>query len=396
MTVFWLIAVLLGTGALLYVLRPLLKSREDPLVSRRAANIAIYKDQMRELDADRAAGTLAPEDYERSKLELESRLLEDVATEPSTVPSHGGRAALVVAIGVPVLAIGVYLGTGNLRGLDPHIGAPSEAQVEAMVARLAAKMRENPDDVEGWKLLGRSYAVMGRYDDSVKAFAQAAQRAPRDPQLLADFADVLAMSRGGRLAGEPERLVDLAAQLDPKNLKALALLGTAAYERKDFARAAEVWSRMLPLVPEGSEDARTIGENVEEARKLAGIGSATPKPVAKAHPGVRGTVRLDARLKKDVKPDDVLFVFARAPEGPPMPLAVLRARAADLPLHFALDDSLAMAQGMTVSSQPRIVVTARIAKSGKPLPAPGDLQGASKPVANDAAGVDVLIDSVIR
>jgi len=396
MTVFWLIAVLLGTGALLYVLRPLLKSREDPLVSRRAANIAIYKDQMRELDADRAAGTLAPEDYERSKLELEARLLEDVASEPSTVPSHGRRAALVVGIAVPLLAIGVYFATGNLRGLDPHMGAPSEAQVEAMVARLAAKMRENPDDVEGWKLLGRSYAVMGRYDDSVKAFAQAAQRAPRDPQLLADFADVLAMSRGGKLAGEPEKLVDLAVQLDPKNLKALALLGTAAYERKDFARAADVWSRMLPLVPEGSEDARTISENVEEARKLAGIGSSTPKPVAKAHPGVRGTVRLDARLKKEVKPDDVLFVFARAPEGPPMPLAVLRARAADLPLRFALDDSLAMAQGMTVSSQPRVVVTARIAKSGKPLPAPGDLQGASKPVANDAAGVDVVIDSVVR
>lgn len=392
MIVFWIIAALLGTGALVYVLRPLLKARKDPLVSRRAANISIYRDQMRELDADRAAGTLAQEDYERSKLELESRLLDDVATaDPSTVPSHGRRAALVVGIAVPLAAIGIYMATGNLRGLEPHLGAPSEAQVEAMVARLAAKMRENPADVEGWKLLGRSYAVMGRYDDSVKAFAQAAERSPRDPQLLADFADVLAMSRGGKLTGEPERLVELAVQLDPKNLKALALLGTAAYERKDFARAAEVWARMLPLVPEGSEDARAIGENVAEARKLASIGGSP-----RAHPGVRGTVRLDARLKKDVKPDDVLFVFARAPQGPPMPLAVIRARAADLPLQFSLDDSLAMAQGMTVSSQPKIVVTARIAKSGKPQPAAGDMEGKSKVVANDAAGVDVVIDSVIR
>jgi cytochrome c-type biogenesis protein CcmH len=302
----------------------------------------------------------------------------------------------VVGIAVPLAAVGIYFATGNLRGIDPHLGAPSEAQVEAMVARLAAKMRENPDDVEGWKLLGRSYAVMGRYDESVKAFAQAAQRKPDDAQLLADFADVLAMSRGGNLAGEPERLVEQAVKIDPKNLKALALLGTAAYERKDYARAAEVWGRMLPLVPAGSEDARSISENVEEARKLAGIGGSSPKPVAKAHPGVRGTVRLDAKLQKDVKPDDVLFVFARAPEGPPLPLAVLRARAADLPLKFSLDDSLAMAQGMTVSSQPKIVVTARIAKSGKPQAAPGDLQGASKPVANDAAGVDVVIDSVVR
>ena len=284
----------------------------------------------------------------------------------------------MVGIAVPLAAIGIYFATGNLRGLDPHSSAADAAQVEAMVARLAAKLRENPDDVEGWKLLGRSYAVMGRYPDAVNAYAKAAERSPRDAQLLADFADVLAMARGQSLQGEPEKLVERAVQIDPKNLKALALLGTAAYERKDYARAAEVWGRMLPLVPEGSEDARMIGENVEEAKKLAAIGGSA-KPVAKAHPGVRGTVRLAAKLKNDVKPDDVLFIFARAPQGPPVPLAVLKARAADLPLKFSLDDTLAMAQGMTVSSQPKIVVTARIAKSGKPQATAGDLQGASKP-----------------
>jgi cytochrome c-type biogenesis protein CcmH len=399
MTIFWLIAVLLGAGALFYVLRPLLAPGKRARVSRREANIAIYRDQMRELDADRAAGTLAQADYERSKLELEARLLEDVsATEASTAPSPGRRSALVVGIAVPLAALGIYLATGNLRGLDPHLGAPSAAEVDAMVARLAAKLRENPDDVEGWKLLGRSYSVMGRYPDAVAAFAKAAEKAPRDAQLLADFADVLAMARGQSLAGEPEKLVERALEIDPKNLKALALLGTAAYERKDYARAAEIWGRMLPLVPEGSEDARMISENVEEARKLANIGPSKPlaKPLAQAHPGVRGTVRLAGKLKNDVKPDDVLFIFARAPEGPPVPLAVVRARAADLPLKFSLDDSLAMAQGMTVSSQPKIVVTARIAKSGKPQAAAGDLEGKSPVVANDAAGVEVVIDSVIR
>jgi cytochrome c-type biogenesis protein CcmH len=396
MIAFWVIGALLGTGALYYVLRPLLRVPKDPRISRRESNIGIYRDQMRELDADRAAGTLAQADYERAKLELEARLLEDVAVaDTSTVPSHGRRAALMIGIAVPLAALGIYFSTGNLRGLEPHLGAPDAAQVEAMVARLAAKLRENPDDVEGWKLLGRSYAVMGRYADSVNAYAKAAERAPRDAQLLADFADVLAMARGQSLQGEPEKLVERAVQIDPKNLKALALLGTAAYERKDYARAAEMWGRMLPLVPEGSEDARMIGENVEEARKLASIGGSA-RPAAKAHPGVRGTVRLDAKLKNDVKPDDVVFVFARAPQGPPLPLAVLKARAADLPLRFALDDSLAMAQGMTVSSQSKIVVTARIAKSGKPQATAGDLQGASKPVANDAAGVEVLIDSVVR
>ena len=138
-----------------------------------------------------------------------------------------------------------------------------------------------------------------------------------------------------------------------------------------------------------------IGENVDEAKKMAGIGAA-PKAQAKAHPGVRGTVRLAPGLKKEVKPDDVVYVFARAVDGPPMPLAVLRARAAELPLAFNLNDSMAMARGLTVSAHPRIVVTARVAKSGSAKPAPGDLEGKSAPVANDAAGVNVLIDSVVR
>jgi cytochrome c-type biogenesis protein CcmH len=143
---------------------------------------------------------------------------------------------------------------------------------------------------------------------------------------------------------------------------------------------------MLPLVPPGSEDARAIGDNVAEARKLAGIGQA----------GVRGTVRLAPAVKARVKPDDVLFVFARAAEGPPMPLAVRRARAADLPLEFRLDDSMAMAQGLKLSAFPKVVIGARISKSGTATPQPGDLQGASPAVATDASGVTVTIDTVVR
>ena len=302
-------------------------------------------------------------------------------------PIRRGRAALAVGIAVPLLAVAVYFAAGTPRALDPREAVPSAAQVEAMVARLAAKLRENPDDADGWKLLGRSYTVMGRFQEAVDAYAKAAQRDPRDAQLLADFADALAMARGQRLAGEPARLIERALEIDPKNLKALALAGTVAFERQDYANAAALWSRMLPQVPADSEDARSISENVEEAKKLAGIG---------AHPGVRGTVRLAPRFKNEVKPEDTVFVFARAAEGPPMPLAVLRAKAGELPLAFNLNDAMAMAQGLTVSAHPRVVVTARIAKSGSAKPAPGDLEGKSPPVANDAAGVNVLIDSVVR
>jgi len=396
MIAFWLIAAALAAVALFFVLRPLVGRKREPQLSRSDANVSIYKDQLRELDAELAAGTLSPDDHRRARLELEARLLEDVpAVEVERAPARARPAALAVGIAVPVLALAVYFITGTPRALDPREGVPSAAQVEAMVARLAAKLRENPDDADGWKLLGRSYTVMGRYAEAVDAYSKAAQRSPRDAQLLTDFADALAMARGQRLEGEPARLIERALEIDPKNLKALALAGTVAFERQDYAVAAALWSRMLPLVPPDSEDARIISGNVEEAKKLAGIG-ASPKAEAKAHPGVRGTVRLAPGLSKQVKPDDIVFVFARAAEGPPMPLAVLRARAGDLPLQFALNDSMAMAQGLTVSAYPRVVVTARISKTGSAKPSAGDLQGASAPVANDAAGVAVTIDSVVH
>ena len=400
MIVFWLIAAAFAAGALAYVLRPLLRRAGAQEVKRSDANVAIYKDQLRELDAELAAGTLTPQDHSRARLELEQRLLEDVpAVEVERATAGGRRAALVVGIAVPMLAVAVYFVTGAPGALSPrpHEVEPTAEQINAMVARLAAKLRENPDDIDGWKLLGRSYMVMGRFPEAVAAYAKAAEKAPRDAQLLADFADALAMTRGEKLAGEPEQLVLRALEVDPNNLKALALAGTAAYERQDFAKAAEFWGRMLPLVPADSEDARMISGNVEEAKKLAGIGGGEkPVEAAKAHPGVRGTVTLSAEMKKQAKPDDLVFVFARAAAGPPMPLAVMRARAGDLPLTFALNDSMAMAQGLRVSAFPKIVVTARVSKSGSAKPAPGDLQGASAPVANDATGVKVVIDSVVQ
>src|SRR2546430_4650898 len=298
MIAFWLSAAVLAAVALVFVLRPLAGRGKAPRLSRSDANLSIYKDQLRELDAELAAGTLSPDDHRRARLELEARLLEDVpAVEVEPAPIRRGRAALAVGIAVPLLAVAVYFAAGTPRALDPREAVPSAAQVEAMVARLAAKLRENPDDADGWKLLGRSYTVMGRFQEAVDAYAKAAQRDPRDAQLLADFADALAMARGQRLAGEPASLIERALEIDPKNLKALALAGTVAFERQDYASAAALWGRMLPLVPADSEDARMISGNVEEAKKLAGIGAS-----GKVHPGVRGTVKLAPELRKQGKP----------------------------------------------------------------------------------------------
>jgi len=408
MILFWAIGAALAAAALLLVLRPLLARRGGGGVSRRAANIAIHRDQLRELDADLAAGKVAPAEHQRARAELESRLLEDVDAPERAVPRRSGRgAALLVGIAVPVCAVALYFFVGSPRAVDPRADPSADAhaisagQIEAMVQRLATRLRENPEDAEGWKMLGRSYAALGRFAEAVDAYAKAAVRAPRDAQLLADFADALAMTRGQSLQGEPEKLILRALEIDPQNLKALALGGTVAFERKDYAAAGGYWQRMLPLVPPDSEDARAIRDNVAEARARAGdpsAGAAAPSAGASApsHPGIRGTVRVSEKLRDKLSPGDTVFVYARAAEGPPMPLAVLRRTAGDLPIAFALDDSMAMSPTMTVSAHPRVVVTARVSRSGNAKPEPGDLQGASKPVANDAKGVVVEINEVVR
>ena len=390
MTLFWALSALLAAAVVALVVWPLISRRHEHAISARALNISVYKDQLRELEADLASGTLAQADYVRARDELEKRLLEDV---PDAAPAQGARSgrglAIVAAAGVPILAFGIYLAVGNPTAVH-NAGQASldQADIEAMVERLAQRMEQQPDDVEGWTMLGRSYQVLGRYPDAAKAFARAAARAPDDPQLLADLADALAMAAGQSMQGEPEKLVQRALKLDPNNLKALALAGTAAFERSDYAGAATLWERMLAHVPPASEDAEMIRANVAEARSRI-------KPKNGIASGLKGTVQLSSKLASRVSPDDTVFVFARAAKGPPMPLAVLRRKASDLPLEFSLDDSMAMTPAARLSAHPTVVVGARISKSGNATPQPGDLQGLSAPVPNTAQGVAVTIDTEV-
>lgn len=390
MILFALIGAALVLGVLAWILRPLLRRAAGQAVARGAANVSIYRDQFRELESDLAVGTLARADYVSARTELEKRLLEDVGQpDVASLRPTGRHAALVVGAVVPLLAVGLYLLVGNPGAVNREAQVQaSAAQIQAMVGRLAARLRDNPDDVDGWKLLGRSYAVLGRFDESADAYAKAAVRAPRDASLLADLADALAMARGQSLQGEPEKLVLRALEIEPGNLKALALAGTAAFERKDYAGAAGYWQRMLPHVSANSEEARTIQQNVNEAQSLAASSS-------KRSP-LRGTVSLSPQFKAQAAPEDTVFVFARAVEGPPMPLAVARTKVRDLPYRFQLDDSMAMAPGMKLSAFPTVVVTARISKSGTATPQAGDLQGASAPVPSDSGAVSVLIDNVVK
>jgi cytochrome c-type biogenesis protein CcmH len=405
-TAFWVIAVLLAAGALAFVLPPLLRGqRAAPGVAVDATNVAVYRDQIRELEADLAAGTLAREQFEGARRELEARLLADVqggAAIPRTA-ARGRIAAITAGIAIPVASILLYLAVGNPGALAP---AESEGhgvtrqQIESLIDRLAARMKENPEDATGWVMLGRSYAVLDRFPEAAEAYANAVKRSPPDAQLLADYADALAMAQGRRLQGEPERLIAKALAIDPRNVKALALAGTAAFENKDFKGAIVQWRKILDIVPADSDMANSIRDSIADAEQLAGGPVAAPtapaKPVAAAPATVSGTVRLDPKLAKRVAPGDTVFIFARAVDGPRVPLAVTRREVRELPSTFTLDDRMAMAPGMNLSAHARVVVGARVSKSGQPGPQPGDFEGLSAPVNVGATGVNVVIATEIR
>src|SRR5712664_1147208 len=303
MTVFLVIGALLIAGAVLFIVPPLLRRGLRAGATRDAVNVAVYRDQLRELDADLRAGTLASDQHEKARREIEARLLADVGggEAPAQSPRHARAAALALGLAVPICALAVYVAVGNPRALLPQTAEAgnqhglSAQQFEALISRLAARLKDNPEDAEGWMMLGRSYAVLGRFGESSEAYAKAAARMPRDAQLLADYADALAMAQGRTLQGEPEKILLRALAIDPDNVKALLLAGTAAFNRNDGAAAVRHWERVLGLLPAESDMIQRVQASIAEARSLSGSpgGKAQIARPAQAQGGrVSGVVRL--------------------------------------------------------------------------------------------------------
>jgi cytochrome c-type biogenesis protein CcmH len=324
---------------------------------------------------------------------------------------------------VPIAAVVLYLLLGDPGAFSPQAREAvakadgghdfTPAQIDEMVARLTAKLEHEPANVEGWVVLARTHYYQRRFPEAASAFAKAVALAPDAPDLLADYADTLGAAQGGTLEGKPLELVNRALKLDPTHWKALALAGTAAFNRKDYRQAVDYWERLKPTVPPESDIARSIDASIAEARELGKLparpaaAGATVAPAAAAAPAVTasvpampgtaisGTVRLAPALAAKAAPDDVVYVFARAAEGPKMPLAILRLTVKDLPASFSLDDSMAMTPAMKISAFPDVVAGARISKSGSAAPSAGDLDGLSKPLKPGTTGVAVVIDSVL-
>ncbi len=410
---FWFIAAALLALGLAVLLPPLLRKRPRAAVlSSAGVSLAVLRDQAREARADQAAGLISAERFAELNAELEQRTLEDTAAgaQHATAATPARRTALFLALALPLCSVLTYLALGQPGGLQPPAAAaPSEqeqaamaVQMEQAMAQLAAKLNAQPDNAEGWRMLGRSHAVMGQHEQAAAAYRRAATLLPQDAGVLADLADSLAMVQGAKLSGEPTRLIQQALTLDPQHAKALALAGSAAFEAGAFAQARTHWERLLPLVPADSETAQALRGSIAQARSQEGgatqataAPAAAPPVAASSGASVAGSVNLAPALAAKVKPGDTLFIFARAAEGPRMPLAILKHQASELPLRFKLDDSMAMQPQMKLSAFASVVLTARISSSGGATPQTGDLMGQSAAVAPGAQGVQVVIDQVL-
>ncbi len=423
LAIFIAIAIALVVVALALLVWPLVKKTDDDgTQQRKTDNIAILRQQYDELEADHKAGRVSDDEYEETRGEIETRVLEESKDPEDAVPLKSGRqgvyAAFALVVLVPVASFLLYLELGSPIAMDPDFTRQQEqmqkmsdqhsaAELAEQVKFLEERLKEHPDNADGWMMLARTSAAVKNWKKSSEAFEQVNRLVPDNADVLADWADVMAAAQDGNLEGRPKELIEKALAVDPRHWKALALMGTLCYNKGDYEGAVKYWSRMLADVEQGSEEWRQIMENIEQARRAGGlppdpsIGSLEPaqgassaaQPAAAANAVITGEVDVSPEMKAKIRPEDTVFVYARPIEGSKMPVAFASFKAKDLPIKFKLDAQSQMGMGMkTLADVTEAYVEARVSRSGNFMPASGDLEGAADgKVAVGTQGVRVII-----
>ena len=395
MTVFVLAAGALLVLALAILLLPLLRNRHAPLQgnAQRTTNIALLSDQLRELAVDRQSGSLSAEAYEQAQREIQRRLLDESATSDlppdSSTPGASRKTAIALLLLLPLLAAAGYWFLGSPRALNPLLQvSPDEmtpARIQQMVQSLEQRLAGDPDNAEGWAMLGRSYRTMERIPEAIEAYGRAEAGLGNSADFLAEYADLLATANGGDLSGKPLRLIKRALEANPDHLIALWLAGTAAFNGKDYANAAKFWERALATVDPASGDHQVLADNIAEARRLSKVDVDPGK-------SIRGTVSLAPDVAATSQPDETVFVFARPLDGTRFPIAVVKLRVGDLPAQFVLDDSSAMVADKAISGHQQVIVEARLSRTGNAIGREGDMQSAAQTVKLGNSKLQLRID----
>lgn len=387
MTAFWLACALLTALALAMVLPPLLRRSAGRDPQRTALARAL------------ASGVLDPAEHAQKLAVLDA---QNAATAVSTT-GPARLAAVAVVVMLPLIAVGLYARLGDPRVFDPEVQSVATAMQQARqaglpamdqaIAGLAERLAREPEDLEGWVLLGRAYKSTEHFGQARDAFARALSLAPEDPGLMVEYAEARTLAAPDRRFGEEALdLIERALAIDPDHQRALWLRGIAAYQAGDIDGANRNWEHLLAVLPGDSPVRDSVQQQLAQLRGEAapGAGAVSDGPVLSVR------VALDPALSARVQPDDVLFVYARAPEGSRAPLAIQRFHAGDLPLIVTLSDADAMVPSMNLSSVPEVVVGARISRSGNAQAQSGDLEAVSEPLSSSRAeAIELVIDTPV-
>lgn len=394
MASFFIPAFLLLSLVLLLLLRPYIFPANSKATSRRQMNAVIYKEELEKLEFEHAAGIITSADYEISHAEMRQRLFQDTVEEDDReVAGSSKKTAIGLCIFIVLLSSALYFSLGDVvRTAQKNSERPvTQEGVEKMVAEFAIKMEKDPGNLKGWAMLARSYRILGRNEDAAKAYARAGNFIDSDPQLLADYADVLATNANGSFAGKPLQLINQALKLDPNNLMALWLSGTASYNSGNYKAAVQTWEKLAQQIPADTDEARAIQGSISEARSKGGLAASSALPAVGK--GISGKIELSADLKSKIKPGDIVMVIARKP-GERMPVAVLKVAATDFPMGFTLNDALAMNPSAPLSQLSEASIEVRISKTGMAKPEAGDLISTAQTIKVGAKDVRLLVDQV--
>jgi cytochrome c-type biogenesis protein CcmH len=429
-TTFWLVAAALMAAGLLLLAPALLRRRRTADTDRDAQNVAIARERLRELEAERDRGELTPAAFDQARLELERILASDLgAAEDTAAARKADRAgplalagllvtippatvALYLALGAPQHLDAVGPGAGGAARMVAHAAGEGQMDLGEMLGRLEQRLAQNPNDPEGWAILSRSYMALERYPDAVRALEKLRELVGDEPAILIPLADSVAMTQGGKMAGRPAALVKKALETEPDNPIANWLAGNAAAEVGDWQGAIEHWRRALAQVGDDAQAAEELRQRIADAESRLGGKPAAPAPGPAASPAAEpppqmapepvAAARLQVRvsvapeLQSRIAPTDTVFVFARAPAGPPMPVAAVRLQAGQLPLTVTFDDSTSPMPGVQLSQFPEVRIEARVSKGGTAAAAAGDLRGEVRGVkVASPEAVAVVIDSVL-
>jgi cytochrome c-type biogenesis protein CcmH len=425
---FWIFATLLVVLALVIILPPLFKKTAFDTDARRQQNIQIAKEQLAELETAFSNKKMQKDEYLARRDELEQSLYSDVDTDETTKTQYSKSSvvsSVLIGLLIPAITFGMYAKYGDSKSADPEttkiakkvpMKANGEPDIDAMVSGLRNKLDANPDNAEGWYMLGRSYMAIKRYSDAVYAYEKLFKLEPNDAKIMLFLADASAMANDGNVAGRPAELVEKSLKLEPNNTTGLWLGGMVASKQGQHAKAIERWTSLLPLLEKQPQQIDEVKSLIAAAKQkmspnaIADLpetanyntSTTTSTAIAKQQPqsdvnskSIVVTVSLADGLKSRVNASDSVFIYAKAMSGPPMPLAAKRLQVKDLPITIILDDSSAMIPAMKLSAFPQVKLGARVSKSGNAIGVNGDLYTEKQDVTIGSKH-NLVIDSILQ